>query len=116
MSEENTPDNIIPITPEPTLEAPVGFSPDDQGLPSASDVSETPAVEQTDLDPVQEAIKGVDLNTLTKDDVFTDIIHNSKLFAFRLMVGAALLEQLIVKGQAEAAAAGTTGDEKPEVE
>jgi len=119
MSDTNTtPDNIIPITPEVTPEAPVGFSPNDQGLPSASDVSAIPAVEQTaENDPVQQVIQSVDLSKMTKDDIFVDMIHQSKLYAFRLMVGAALLEKLIIKGQEEAAAAaGTTGDEKPEVE
>jgi hypothetical protein len=95
MTDTNTPkpDNIIPITPEEAPEAP-----------------EIPAVESAEEDPVQAVIRGVDLNTISKDDVFSDIIHQSKLFAFRLMVGAALLEQLIVKGQQEeeAAASGKT--------
>jgi hypothetical protein len=111
MTDTNTPtpDNIIPITPEVAPEAPLASSADEQSQPSVSDASEIPAAEQAaEEDPVQAAIRGADLNTLTKDDVFSDIIHQSKLFAFRLMVGAALLEQLIVKGQKEeeAAAAG----------
>jgi hypothetical protein len=111
MTDTNTPtpENIIPITPEEAPEAPLASSANEQSQQPASDATEIPAVEQTEEDPVQAVIKGVDLNTLTKDDVFTDIIHQSKLFAFRLMVGAALLEQLIVKNhkeEEEAAAAG----------
>jgi len=90
MSEDTntpTPENIIPIT------------------------AEAPSSPQPEEDPVQQAIAGVDLSTISKDDVFVDIINQSKLFAFRLMVGAALLEQLIIKGQAEAVPADVQNTE-----
>ena len=75
-------------------------------IPLPVEASETSAASQAapTEDPVYEAIKGIDLDKITKDDIFVDIIHQSKLHAFRLMVGAALLEQLIIKGKNEAAA------------
>ena len=112
MTDTNTPtpENIIPIAPEVAPEAPLVSSADEQSQPPVSDASEIPAVEPAaEEDPVQAVIRGVDLNTITKDDVFSDIIHQSKLFAFRLMVGAALLEQLIVKGQKEGEEASAAG-------
>lgn len=36
----------------------------------------------------------IDFDKITKDDVFHDLMHNAKLFSFRLMVASALLEQL----------------------
>ena len=59
---------------------------------------DTPQGDQNQND-IENMIANVDLEKVTKDDVFTDIIQASKLFAFRLMVGAALLERLIVKGK-----------------
>ena len=67
-----------------------------------SDTFENPASAVTE-DPVAAAIKGIDIATISKDDVFTDVIHNSKLFAFRLMVAASLLEQLIIRDRNAAA-------------
>ncbi len=69
--------------------------------------------EQTN--PQQEAVNGdapnavdqvlskIDFDKVSKDDVFSDIMHNSRIFAFRLMVGAAVLEQLILRERAKAA-------------
>ena len=39
----------------------------------------------------------VDFDKITKDDVFHDLMHNAKLFSFRLMVASALLEQLHIR-------------------
>lgn len=39
----------------------------------------------------------IDFDKITKDDVFHDLMHNSKLFSFRLMVASALLEQLHIR-------------------
>ena len=61
---------------------------------------ETAANTQPEADPVADVLKGIDINTLSKDDVFVDLIHQSKLFAFRLMVAAGLLEQIIVREKA----------------
>ena len=105
-----TPDNVIPLPVD------TATSPDLSPAPEvASDASETPAASQEGQseDPVQAAIKGIDLDKMTKDDIFVDIIHQSKLHAFRLMVGAALLEQLIIKGRNEAAAAAPAPDAAP---
>ena len=96
------PENVIPLPVEASV-APLESLVSEPHQQPASDVSETPAASQTTPteDPVLEAIKGIDLDKITKDDIFVDIIHQSKLHAFRLMVGAALLEQLIIKGRNE---------------
>jgi hypothetical protein len=96
MPEETTePSNVIQLPAEENQPP----ATDATEIPAAEPAAEAPAPEQ---DPVEAALKGIDLNTITKDDVFVDIINQSKLFAFRLMVGAALLEQLIVKSRNEA--------------
>ena len=43
----------------------------------------------------------IDFDKITKDDVFHDLMHNSKLFSFRLMVASALLEQLHIRDLAK---------------
>jgi hypothetical protein len=102
MSEETTePSNVIQLPTEENQPP----ATDATEIPAAEPAAETPAPEEN---PVEQAIKGIDLNTITKDDVFTDIINQSKLFAFRLMVGAALLEQLIIKSRSEAETAADT--------
>lgn len=74
----------------------------------ASDVSENPAVEPTaeentgEADHIQKVIENIDLNTITRDDIFVDLINKSKLFAFNLLIAAALLEKLIIKDRSEA--------------
>ena len=43
---------------------------------------------------VEAVLAGIDFEKISKDDVFHDLMHNTKLFSFRLMVASALLEQL----------------------
>lgn len=52
-----------------------------------------------EVDPVAQVIDGVDISTIKKEDVFVDIIHQSKLFSFRLMVACGLLERILIRDQ-----------------
>lgn len=51
---------------------------------------------------VDQILSKIDFDKVSKDDVFSDIMQNSRIFAFRLMVGAAVLEQLILRERAKA--------------
>lgn len=51
---------------------------------------------------VDQVLSKIDFDKISKDDVFSDIMQNSRIFAFRLMVGAAVLEQLILRERAKA--------------
>jgi hypothetical protein len=53
-----------------------------------------------EVDPVAQVIDGVDISTIKRDDVFADIIHQSKLFSFRLMVACGLLERILIRDNA----------------
>jgi hypothetical protein len=93
MEENTTEENKSNIVQLPTQD----------NQPPASDVSETPAVEPTaeettgEADHIQKVIESIDLNTINRDDIFVDLINKSKLFAFNLLIAAALLEKLILK-------------------
>ena len=54
--------------------------------------------EQEVQNSIQSILAGIDFEKITKDDVFHDLMHNAKLFSFRLMVASALLEQLHLRG------------------
>jgi hypothetical protein len=108
MSENTTEETKSNIVQLPTQD----------NQPPASDVSETPAAEPTaeettgEADHIQKVIENVDLNTITRDDIFVDLINKSKLFAFNLLIAAALLEKLIIKDRSEAEQ--TTPESAPE--
>lgn len=71
------------------------------------DTTETTATPEEEIkNSVEAVLAGIDLNKITKDDVFHDLMHNSKLFAFRLMTASALLEQLHLRD--------TVGKQAPE--
>lgn len=60
--------------------------------------NETPGTPEEEIkNSVEQVLAGVDMDKITKDDVFHDLMHNAKLFSFRLMVASALLEQLHIK-------------------
>lgn len=59
--------------------------------------------EQEVQNAVASILNNVDLDKVTKDDVFHDLMHNAKLFSFRLMVASALLEQLHLRQVAASA-------------
>lgn len=65
MNKENTDKNEMPGTPEEEVQ-----------------------------NSIAAVLAGIDFEKITKDDVFHDLMHNTKLFSFRLMVASALLEQL----------------------
>lgn len=50
---------------------------------------------------IDAVLSKIDFDKITKDDVFHDLMHNSKLFSFRLMVASALLEQLHIRDLAK---------------
>jgi len=60
-----------------------------------------PAEDAATQNPIEDAIKELDLNQITADDVFLDLINKSKLYAYSLMVAAAILEKLIIKNRGE---------------
>lgn len=101
---EEQPDNVVPM---PTPEAVPPTSPgveDTVPAPSAP-VAETESPEtatDSSEDPVEQILKNVDIKTLSRDEIFSDIIAQAKLFAFRLMVGVALLEQKMISEQEDA--------------
>ena len=57
--------------------------------------NEAPGTPEEEIkNSVEAVLAGIDFDKITKDDVFHDLMHNTKLFSFRLMVASALLEQL----------------------
>lgn len=50
---------------------------------------------------IDAVLSKIDFEKISKDDVFHDLMHNSKLFSFRLMVASALLEQLHIRDLAK---------------
>jgi hypothetical protein len=57
--------------------------------------NEAPGTPEEEIKSSVEAVlAGIDFEKISKDDVFHDLMHNTKLFSFRLMVASALLEQL----------------------
>lgn len=55
----------------------------------------------TEENPVEKALKGIDLKTITADEVFLDLVQLSKVFAFNLMVAAGVLEAIIKRDKTE---------------
>lgn len=76
-----------------------------------SDIDQAKTTE-SETDPVAQVIDGVDISTIKKEDVFVDIIHQSKLFSFRLMVACGLLERILIRDQ-NAENTPSNEDEKP---
>ena len=64
--------------------------------------NETPGTPEEEItNSIDAVLAKVDFDKITKDDVFHDLMHNSKLFSFRLMVASALLEQLHIRDLAK---------------
>lgn len=57
---------------------------------------------------IDAVLSKIDFDKITKDDVFHDLMHNAKLFSFRLMVASSLLEQLHIRDLAK------SGEKKPD--
>lgn len=92
-----------------------------ENKPEEQTKQETPDQNQEAREAVDAILSKIDYDTLSKDDVFHDIMHQAKLFAFRLMVGAALLEQLLIRERAKAEQAAADqpeakATEEPKVE
>lgn len=64
-----------------------------------NDKSGTP--EEEIANSIDAVLAKIDFEKISKDDVFHDLMHNSKLFSFRLMVASALLEQLHIRDLAK---------------
>jgi hypothetical protein len=79
MNKENNIDNEMPGTPEEEI-----------------------------ANSIDAVLAKVDFDKITKDDVFHDLMHNAKLFSFRLMVASSLLEQLHIRDLAK------SGEKKPD--
>lgn len=115
MSENTTPENVVPFiaAPEtPAVEAPLS-SDSEQTQQPASDVSETPAAVPTDAPAPNEA-NTIDLATITHEDVIQRLIDVNKRLTYELLVSLKLHEHINVRdnpelaAQAEANAAGTS--------
>ena len=111
MSEDTTPDNVIPL--------PVESSPAEQPQQPASDATSTPAAAPTDLPPPTDA-NTIDLATVTHEDIINRVMDAVKKVTFELLLALKLHEHILVRdnpelaaqaqAQAEADAAGTTND------
>ena len=62
-------------------------------------MSDTQKPEEVVNSELEAAISQIDISKLTKDDIFHDIMHQAKFFAFRLTVAAALMEKLFIRDQ-----------------
>lgn len=65
--------------------------------PEAAAATTAGTAEDDAADAVKNALKGVDVSKLSRDDVFSNLIQDAKVYAFRLMVSANLLEQIMVR-------------------
>jgi hypothetical protein len=64
--------------------------------------NETPGTPDEEIaNSIDAVLAKIDFEKISKDDVFHDLMHNSKLFSFRLMVASALLEQLHIRDLAK---------------
>lgn len=88
MSENNTPENVIPLTTE--------SSPAEPTPQVASDVTSTPAAEQTDLPPPTDA-NTIDLDTITYEDIINRIMDASKKMTFELLLALKLHEHIMAR-------------------
>ena len=75
----------------------------EQTQPEKNEQPQQETVNGDSPNAVDQVLSKIDFDKVSKDDVFSDIMHNSRIFAFRLMVGAAVLEQLILRERAKAA-------------
>lgn len=75
---------------------------EEQNTPETSEQSQEQASANTDAAQViNQILSNIDFDKVSKDDVVADIMQNSRLFAIRLMVGAAVLEQILAREKAK---------------
>jgi hypothetical protein len=60
---------------------------------------------------IEHVLKDIDIDAVSKDEVFIDVINRLKRFNFEMTVALYLLEKKTISDMANAAA---EGDEKPE--
>ena len=77
----------------------------EQTKPENNEQPQQQAIDGDAANAVDQVLSKIDFDKISKDDVFSDLMQNSRIFAFRLMVGAAVLEQLILRERAKAAGA-----------
>jgi hypothetical protein len=88
---------------------------EEQNTPETSEQSQQQASANADAAQViNQILSNIDFDKVTKDDVVSDIMQNSRLFAIRLMVGAAVLEQIIVREKAKADGEDAQPSDSPE--
>lgn len=115
MSENPTPENVVPfvVAPEtPIVEAPLDSSDSEQTQQPASDVSETPAAAPTGVPAPNEA-NTIDLATITHEDVIQRLIDVNKRLTYELLVSLKLHEHINLRDNPELAAqaeANATGE------
>jgi len=64
---------------------------------------------------IEHVLKGVNIDEVSKDEVFLDVINRLKRFNFEMTVALYLLEKKTIADMANAAAeTPADGDEKPE--
>lgn len=64
---------------------------------------------------IEHVLKGINIDEVTKDEVFLDVINRLKRFNFEMTVALYLLEKKTIADMANAAAeTPAEGDEKPE--
>ena len=73
----------------------------EQTQPENNEQPQQQAIDGDAVNAVDQVLSKIDFDKVSRDDVFSDIMQNSRIFAFRLMVGAAVLEQLILRERAK---------------
>lgn len=78
----------------------------------------TPATEgfsEDQVKAIEHVLKGINIDEVTKDEVFLDVINRLKRFNFEMTVALYLLEKKTIADMANAATeTPAEGDEKPE--
>jgi len=101
------PTNIIQL-PVEAVEAPLECSPIVESQQPVSDVSETPAVEQTENRPqsIQELIANIDISSVTDFEIISDLIAGIQQLALRGTIALGLLERLKTSAPVDVEAEG----------
>lgn len=50
--------------------------------------------DQKTQDALAAVLNKIDFNSLKKEEVIADIVHQSKMFSFRMLVASALIEEI----------------------
>ena len=85
MSENTTPENIVPIP--------------------AEGVADAPAAEQPKPQTIQELVAAIDISGVSEHEIITDLIAGIQQLALRGTIALGLLERLATENQPEEPAA-----------